>query len=204
MKKPTVLFMSILMLFVLTACGNEDPTQAVEDYLDNVKSGDVEVHQWLGIDFNAMVADEDAHIEFETTDTGKKLNEMVSQTEYEIIDEKTNGDTSDVTVKVNGVNFYDILHTFSNRMVEIVFESMDPDTGEMGETTAEELDAFLITTIEETPFTEREGIIQVEKRDDEWVVVNEEDLGLLIINFDTEALEELMHNFNERDATDIE
>lgn len=98
MKKKTLLIsMILMMLMVFTACGKSTPTEVVENQLKQIKTED------YSLKISRVFSD--TKLQEQYKDDFNKFNKKLQDFDYEVEDEKIDGDKATVVVKIKTYDF---------------------------------------------------------------------------------------------------
>lgn len=111
LKKLMISVLAISMVLSMAACGKANtPTKVVEKQMQELKDEKVET------ELSALVSD--ASVAKKYGDDYKKLLKKIQDFDYEVTDEKVDGDSATVTVKITTYNFGQAYKDMYNQVVK--------------------------------------------------------------------------------------
>lgn len=173
MKKVIVAIMTVIMTLGLAACGNPTPSETVDSFLDGVKNSDTDTIKsvYAGGSFSF---DKDLS-EFQGDDkelakiTADELVPKLLDFDYEIGEEKIDGDKATVEVTFKTYNFGDALMSFmTDYYTQAIALIFDDGAEEKMEKIARTLYKKSIKDMKKD-YTGK-AKISLTKKDDTWVV----------------------------------
>lgn len=175
-KKISLLIVVLLTTIILFGCSSSTATDAVDEYLKKIQTGEIEVQKLIKgteIDYDDL-----------TEETKTKLLESIEKITYKINNEEYYGDTAVVNLKVNSIDFEDALEHISQEFFKYIF-----DQAFLGvEMTSEERSLYLQEVFEKyldnASYVERTGDISLHKVENNWVVKEDYELMNLLTGLD--------------------
>lgn len=167
LKKSSALLVVIIMIATLLfGCGAATPSSIIianfEDLRDEKELKGI-IDESLQ---DAGLAESDSLVE--------KLTQAMLKLEYEIVDEKIDGNIATVDVKVKGIDFMTIMESVMTEAMDIAL-ARALDGEEFGEEQANALVIELFAKyIDETEFSERDVVFEMEKVNGNWEIKDEE------------------------------
>lgn len=160
MKKITALLLALCLIFV-TACGSASPSDALKADLEDAKKGSEQIQSMVGSDGFGEEAT-------------KALVDKVLEFEYELGEEKVDGDTATVETTITTYPFGDI---FTDVMTEFMEEAMSG--GEMSDDDMTKLlDDLLMKKMDSAEKNYEKTITVTLKKDGkDWVVQESDELS---------------------------
>ncbi len=203
MKKIIIAIMTVIMTVGLAACGNPTPSETVGTFLDAVKNSDSDAVKsvYAGESFNF---DKDLS-DFEGDD--KELAKITQETlipklmdfDYEIGEEKIDGDKATVEVAFTTYNFGDALTSFmTDYYTQAVALIFDDDAEKKMEKIARTLYKKSINDMKKD--YKGKAKISLTKKDDTWVVdeIQDDDAFYnVFLGGAIDAMKELEKTYNE-------
>lgn len=165
-KKISIMLLTILAFsLVIVGCGNNTPTAVVKSYFEDIKKGkDSEV---------VKKALEEAEGNNDLPEEAKDaVCDMLTKLEVTVVEEKIDGDTATVNVKVKGVALSTVMNNYMQKII-----SENSRLKDLSDEDAEkEAENMLVEVINDTETEEREGVVNLTKEDDKWQIEDDDDL----------------------------
>ena len=200
MKKLTALILSFVLVFTLTACGGPTPTETVTTFFKALQNGGEtsEVYEDKDFKFGSdMLEDElgddgEKYTEKEK-ETIKKFEEKIKDFDFEVSNEKIDGDKATVDVKITTWNFGEQFSNMMTELIEKVFALALTDASE--EEINEMMEKMLGEYLEKTEKTYTKTVkVPLEKKDSKWVISkidDESDIADALLGGMLKAAEEI-------------
>lgn len=119
----TTMILCIGCIATFTSCGTPSPTEVTTSFLEAVKAEDSdalkEVYAGDSLDFSSTTLLDD---DTEKTDAVKKFKKMLLDFDYEVTDEKIDGDKATVNVKLSTYEFGKAMTNMYTEMLENILE----------------------------------------------------------------------------------
>lgn len=169
-KKFLAISFVFIMSFSLISCGEKSdaPEKVVANYLDALKSGDLESAK-------AYVKGGEDQILNETEDeeSATEMNYILGTLSYNVVSAKTNDTTATVKTTITNVDMKPVMGEFVTQLFSLAFSGLEEDELEakQKEAFANAFEANKDTTID------TEVDIQLEKTETGWVIVPTDDLA---------------------------
>lgn len=173
MKKLIVAIMTIIMTVGLAACGNPTPSETVDSFLDGVKNTDADavksVYSGKSFNFDKDLSEFGGNDKELAKITKESLVPKLLDFDYEIGEEKIDGDKATVEVTFTTYNFGDALTSF---MTDYIAQGMVMAFDDSSEKKLEKLAVTLYKKSIKDMKKDYTGKakISLTKKDDTWMV----------------------------------
>lgn len=168
-NKIITLLLVVAMIFVFAACSEPSPTDVADDFLTAVKTQDKEALSKVYIEENFDVADAADSSDL-PEDLQKEIVEKIFDFDYELGEEKIEGDEAAVEVKITT---YDVGSAFTEFIGEYISQAFGLALSGTSEEDAEELALEIFEEkfkeLEEKDYTENVRL-ELKKTDEGWKV----------------------------------
>ncbi len=178
-KKTLSIILIAILLISITGCSGPDPKETVEAYLETVKKGELEESEKYLVD-GGSGADEDNDLDEESEELLDEIsNNIFSKIEYELSDSEVDGDKAKVEAKITAPDLEKVFYeVFGDSFMMTLMEFMDEE-GEIDEEELEKrmMDKFKNILNKEDLETVTQNVkINLEKKENEWLIVMDDDL----------------------------
>ncbi len=159
----------VLSMVVLAGCGGNSPTDVVNSYFKEIKSGENnEVSNYIVGTVDEQTATDQ--------DTDPKLEEAisiyVSKLDAKVLSEKVDGDKATVEVELNGLNFGQMMITVLQENIADIFSGKEQSSEDIG--------ADFLAAVKSAKPESRKGKINLTKVDNKWKIEQDNDLITLV------------------------
>lgn len=201
MKKVIAIILSVALVFGLCSCGSPAPSEIANDFMKAIKEKDNEtlktVYAGGSLDITESVKEGEGGDEFDKL-FGDALYEKLFAFEYEVSNEKIDGDkaTVDVAIKTYGLG-----SAFTNFVSEYMAQAFTMAlSGSSEEAIEKKALEILSAKIEETKMDyEKTVSLSLSKKEDQWVVdevAEDSDFYNAITGGMLEATKNIENSFN--------
>ena len=176
MKKAKVILMVVLAMVIVTGCGSKSPTDVVNSYFSEIKSGKNDELTNYVLE-NTDTKDTETETA-EETEVDPKMEEAMelyfSKLNVKVLSENIDGDNATVEVEVIGLNY-------SNIIMELLQESLASAFNGV-EMTDEDMSNSVLDKVNNGKEETRTGTISLSKVDKEWKINTEDEsyMGLIL------------------------
>lgn len=195
LRKLALLSLFIMSMTFLYGCQPDGPSGAVETFLKEVKKGDKADPKIVGDvlkgTLRSINAEENAAEGTMSPEVTQKLSEVVKNLEYKINSENIQGDKATVNVTVTRPDIGSVIVTSIQKVLSLTYS--DSVSGNpRSDTEIEKLyNESLLESLDEVKYTDQVGDIDLEKKNDEWVIINTDKLTKLLFNIDLETYNQM-------------
>lgn len=163
-NKLKLIMMAMITVFVSVGCSSESPTDAVNNYFDEIKKGSNAQVSELFMDS----LDTNKENEEESAELNEAMKIYFSKINVNVLSESVENDSASVEVELTGLNFAKITLGVLEESLSKMFE--------VQENTSENINSEFLAKTKSATTETRKGTINLTKADGKWNI--EEDLSL--------------------------
>lgn len=171
-NKIKIILMAVLSMVVVTGCSSTSPTQVVESYFNEIKSGEnADIEKYLLDAVNQSGTDETSSTE-EDPAMDEAIKLYLEKLDVKSVSEKIDGESATVEVEVTGLSFGKMILEVLEESLNDMFSGTEIDDSEMSNSILEKVKSYETET--------RKGKVNLTKTDKEWKINIDDSLMSLV------------------------
>lgn len=209
LKKLATVLVMMLSTTLLYGCGENTPTDVVNEYFQKVKSGDTDIKKLV-----TMVEEESAEVNEESLEednfseeTQKKLLEKIKEIDYKVNSETIDGDNAKVNVTVKGMDFNIVLGKVMQEAFGFIFTQAFSGVEMSEEESNTYFNELLNKYLDEITYSERTLDVDLTKVDKGWKIKETDAISKLLLGIDEATFSnenEGTAEYNENEVSEVQ
>lgn len=204
LRKLALLSLFIMSMTFLYGCNTTGPSGAVETFLKEVKKGDKADPKIVGDvlegTINSINSQEDVEQNNMSPEVTEEFSNVLKKLEYKINSEDIEGDSALVNVTIKSPDLGTAIVTAFQRVLSLTYSDSISGNSKSDAEVETLYNESLLESLKEIKYIDKVGDIELEKKDEDWVIVNTSQLTELLFNVDLSTFD----GMEQQEETDIE